>query len=85
MFMRVFFVLIFGVFLAASIQAQAQPLFPHANSIETTVANADLVFIGTIARFQSLEHGDAPKGRDVGMVIWGRDGKDTTTPAAISF
>ena len=83
--MRVFFVLIFGVFLAASIQAQAQPLFPHANSIETTVANADLVFIGTIARFQSLEHGDAPKGRDVGMVIWGRDGKDTTTPAAISF
>jgi hypothetical protein len=40
-----------GVFLVASVQVRAQPLFPHADSIESTVANADLVVIAKLAKF----------------------------------
>jgi hypothetical protein len=47
-----------GVSLVASVQAQAQPLFGYAESIETTVANADLVLIGRIAAFDGGKPAD---------------------------
>lgn len=37
-----------GVSLVASVPAQAQPLFGHAESLECTVTNADLVFVAKI-------------------------------------
>lgn len=41
--------------LVASVPAHAQPLFPHAESIESTVANADLVFIAKLVKFGERE------------------------------
>ncbi|MGC1273191.1 MAG: hypothetical protein WBC44_05750 [Planctomycetaceae bacterium] len=41
-----------GVSLLVPVSVQAQPLFPRANSIEATVANADLVLIGTVEKFK---------------------------------
>jgi hypothetical protein len=40
-----------GVSLVASAPAHAQPLFDHADSIESIVANADLVVIGKLVEF----------------------------------
>lgn len=37
-----------GVLASVAVQANAQPLFRHVDSIESTVANADLVFIAKI-------------------------------------
>jgi hypothetical protein len=48
----------FGVCLVASVQAHAQPLIPHAQSIESTVANADLVFIAKLVKFGDGERAD---------------------------
>jgi len=67
--MRVPSVLLFGCLLAMSIQARAQPLFAHTESIESTVANADLVFIGRITNFAPLHMKGQPEGHQVGMVI----------------
>ena len=39
---------VLGVSLAAP--ARAQPVFDHAESLEATVANADLVVVGTLMR-----------------------------------
>src|SRR3954453_8974433 len=47
-----------GVSLVASVQAHAQPLFGHAESIESTVANADLVVIGKLVGFGGEEQAD---------------------------
>jgi hypothetical protein len=57
----------FGVCLAASVQAHAQPLIPHAHSIESTVANADLVFIAKLVKFEGGERADVERadGRQV--------------------
>lgn len=54
--------IVFIVCLVASIPAHAQPLFPHAQSIETMVANADLVFIAKLVKFGDAERAD---GREV--------------------
>jgi hypothetical protein len=51
-------VLGFGVSLIASVQAHAQPLFAQAESIESTVANSDLVFIATVVEFRRAEQDD---------------------------
>ena len=45
-------VISFGVSLIASVQAHAQPLVARTQSIESTVANADLVFIATLVNFR---------------------------------
>src|SRR3954447_5697991 len=62
-----------GVSLVASVQAHAQPLFGHAESIECTVANADLVFVGKLVEFDGRGQADG-RGRregtiDVGEVL----------------
>src|SRR5947209_1628677 len=50
-----------GVSLVASVRVHAQPLFGHAESIECTVANADLVLVGKLVEFggggQAAERG----------------------------
>lgn len=51
-----------GACLVASVQARAQPLFPHAQSIECTVANTDLIFIAKLVKFGDAEKVD---GREV--------------------
>lgn len=51
-----------GVCLVASVQAHAQPLIPRAQSIESTVANADLVFIAKLVKFGE---GKRAEGREV--------------------
>jgi hypothetical protein len=43
-------VIAIGVFLAAVEPTSAQPLFAHAESIESTVVNADLVFIAKLVK-----------------------------------
>jgi hypothetical protein len=55
----------FGVCLIAAVRANAQPLFPHAQSIECTVANADLVFVAKIEKVGNAEKAD---GREVHQV-----------------
>jgi hypothetical protein len=45
----------FSLSLIASIQAHAQPLVPRTESIESTVANSDLVFIATVVNFRRAE------------------------------
>lgn len=47
--------IVVGVSLIASIQARAQPLFGHAESIESTVANADLVLVGKLVEFSGAK------------------------------
>jgi len=42
-----------GLCLISSVQALAQPLFARAESIESTVANADLVFLATLVDFRA--------------------------------
>ena len=44
-------VAIVAVAMVSSAQARAQPLFSHAESIEATVANADLVIVGRLVEF----------------------------------
>jgi hypothetical protein len=51
-----------GAFLTVADEARAQPLIAHAESIECTVANADLVFIATLVEFGNAHRAD---GRDV--------------------
>ena len=53
-----------GVSLVASAQAHAQPLFGHAESIECTVANADLVFVGKLVEFGGRGQADERGGRE---------------------
>lgn len=48
--------LIFGVFLVAMVHTHAQPLFSHAESIESTVANADSVFIAKLEKFDDVKN-----------------------------
>lgn len=50
------------VSLAATAPAAAQPLFPHTDSIEATVANADSVYIATLNKF---DDGEWIEGREV--------------------
>jgi hypothetical protein len=54
--------IVFGVCLVASVPAHAQPLFPRAQSIESMVANADLVFIAKLVKFGE---GKRAEGREV--------------------
>lgn len=61
--------IVFGVSLIASVQAHAQPLSPHAESIESTVANADLVFIAKLVDFRGGEQTDGIKGHEVTIAI----------------
>jgi len=55
----------FSVVLIASVQTRAQPLFPHTESIESTVANADLVFVGRIVKFDPADQEAEAKGYNV--------------------
>src|SRR5262245_52465712 len=54
--------IVVGVCLVASVPAHAQPLIPRTQSIESTVANADLVFIATLVKFGE---GKRAEGREV--------------------
>lgn len=47
-----------GISPFVSAQAHAQPLFGHAESIESTVANADLVVVGRLIGFAGSERAD---------------------------
>jgi hypothetical protein len=60
---------VFYVSLVVSIHACAQPLSPHANSIESTVSNADVVFIAKIEKFELGKQADGRKGHAVTIVI----------------
>jgi hypothetical protein len=57
-------ILAVAICLFASLHAHAQPLFPHDQSIECTVANADLVFIAKLVKFGDAKRAD-DGGRDV--------------------
>lgn len=48
----------FGISFIASAHAHAQPLIPRTQSIESAVANADLVFVATLADFSPAEDRD---------------------------
>jgi len=54
----------FGVSLIASGQAHAQPLSDKTDSIECTVANADVVFIATLVDFRVDEQGNDRDGHE---------------------
>lgn len=54
--------IVIGVSLIATVQGFAQPLSPQTESIESLVANADLVFIATLEKFGD---GDRATGREV--------------------
>jgi hypothetical protein len=58
-----------GVSLMASVQAHAQPLVARTESIESTVANADLIFIATLVDFRRAEQGHDRDGHEVTIVI----------------
>lgn len=63
---------VFGVSLVAAVQARAQPLYPHAQSIESTVANADLVFIAKLEKFDVSEPANVPnahKGHNTTIAV----------------
>lgn len=49
-----------GVFLITTAPASAQPLISHSDSLETTVLNADLVFVAKIMKFD----GETPPQAD---------------------
>ena len=50
-------------------QAYAQPLCPRAESIESTVANADYVVVAKLVDFRRGEQADERKGHDATIVI----------------
>src|SRR4051794_37181030 len=54
--------IVFGVCLAASLPAHAQPLVARAPSIESMIANADYVFVAKLVKFGVGERID---GREV--------------------
>ncbi|WP_169976850.1 hypothetical protein [Tautonia rosea] len=62
----------FGSLLAGAVLwlwpvvAIGQPIFGHAESIEATVANADLVFVGTLLDFDLLE---GPEGFEARFLV----------------
>src|SRR5262245_4050829 len=58
-----------GVSLVASVQAHTQPLFGHAESIECTVAKADLVVIGRLVEFGGGEQADEREGREATIAV----------------
>lgn len=57
--------IIFRACIFAAAPAHAQPLFPHAESIESLVANSDLVFIAKLEKVSEAERAD---GREVHQV-----------------
>lgn len=61
--------LVVGVLLAVAQQARAQPLFAHADSIESTVANADLVFIATLVDFREGEQRDGREAHGTTIAV----------------
>ncbi len=71
--------IVFGVSLIASVQAHAQPLFPHAESIESTVANADFVVIAKLVDFRGGEQTDEREGHDATIAIEETLKKDVRT------
>lgn len=58
-----------GFSLVASVRAHAQPLFGHAESIESTVANADLVVIGKLVEFDSGRQVDESEGHEATIAV----------------
>ncbi len=54
---RSVYVFALGVFLICSVQAYAQPLIDGTQSIETTVINADYVFIAKLVDFRPKKEG----------------------------
>ncbi len=58
-----------SVSLIASIQALAQPLVPKTESIESTVANSDLVFIATLVKFHRAEQDNDRDAHEVTIAI----------------
>jgi hypothetical protein len=49
------FPVLLGVCLVASVPAHAQPLFPRTESIESTVANSDLVVIARLVKYSDSQ------------------------------
>jgi hypothetical protein len=58
-----------AVSLVTSGPAHAQPLFGDAESIESTVANADLVVIGKLAEFGGGERADEREGHEITIAV----------------
>jgi hypothetical protein len=58
-----------AVCVFAAVETQAQPLFPAARSIEATVANADLVVVGTLIKFVAKEQTVQRGGHEIGLEV----------------
>lgn len=52
-----------------SVQAHAQPQFPQTSSIESTVINADLVFIAKLVDFRDADKGEDGKLHEATIVV----------------
>lgn len=52
-----------------SVQAHAQPQFPHAESIESTVINSDLIFIAKLVDFREADKGEDGKLHEATIVV----------------
>jgi len=66
---RLTWIIGFSVSLIVSIQAHAQPLVPRTESIETTVANSDHVFIATVVKFRRAEQDNDQDVHEVTIAI----------------
>jgi hypothetical protein len=58
-----------AVSMFAAVETHAQPLFPTDNSIETTVANADLVVVGKPVKFVAKEQTAQRGGHEIVLEI----------------
>jgi hypothetical protein len=61
--------LVVGVSLVSSGPAHAQPLFGDAESIESTVANSDLVVIGKLTEFGGGKRADETEGHEITIAV----------------
>ena len=52
-----------------SVQSHAQPQFPRTHSIESSVINADLVFIAKLVDFREAEEGNGDKPHEATILV----------------
>jgi hypothetical protein len=65
--LRLCVVVAISVFVA--VEARAQPLFPAARSIETTVANADLVVVGKLVEIPAAKPAAERRGHEIVLAV----------------
>jgi len=58
-----------GLALLVSVRAYAQPLFGHAESIECTVINSDLVVVGRLVAFGGGGQADGREGHEATIAV----------------